>query len=117
MPRLCREDALAYTPDYAEFQEGRTIVNVRFPGHGERSMWLARASIAFDATWNELPHIVAFATAHLRVKQRERWRRYDEAGITGTLAVHGSGSTSRTARPTAMFPTIPTCASRAACRR
>ncbi|HWU51298.1 MAG TPA: hypothetical protein VN153_00655 [Tahibacter sp.] len=89
MPRLCREDALAYTPRHAEFQEGRTIINVRFPEHGERSMWLARASIAFDAVWNELPHIVAFATAHLRVKQRERWRRYDEAGLVDTLAVHG----------------------------
>lgn len=89
MPRLCREDALAYTPDYAEFQEGRTLVNVRFPAQGERATWLARAAIVFDATWNELPNIVAFATAHLRVKQRERWRRYDDAGITDALAVHG----------------------------
>lgn len=41
------------------------------------------------ATWNDLPNIVAFALSHLRLRQRERWRRYEEAGLANTLAVHG----------------------------
>ena len=82
MPTLSREDALAFDDHYAEFQEGRVIIRVDFPPHGEHSRWLARASVTFDLVWQDLPKIVAFARAHLSSMQFKRWRQYDLAGIS-----------------------------------
>jgi len=82
MRGLFRDDALAFTETYAEFQEGTTVVRVDFPNDGQSSTWLGRASMAFDAIWNDVPKTLAFARAHLRRLEPARWRALDAAGIS-----------------------------------
>jgi hypothetical protein len=82
MRGLFRNDALAFTDAYAEFQEGRVIIRVDFPKHGRTDAWLRRASMAFDAIWNDVPKMIAFGRAHLRTLETARWRRYDAVGIS-----------------------------------
>jgi hypothetical protein len=82
MRGLFRDDALAFTDEYAEFQEGRVVIRVDFPDHGKAGTWLGRASMAFDAIWNDVPKMIAFGRAHLRTLEPARWRRYDAAGVS-----------------------------------
>jgi hypothetical protein len=87
MRGLFRDDALAFTDSYAEFQEDHTIVRVDFPDDGQRGTWLGRASMAFDAIWNDVPKMIAFARIHLRRLEPTYWRRLDAAGISGTALI------------------------------
>jgi Cysteine-rich CPCC len=83
MPGLPREDALAFNDDHAEFQQGGTLIRVDFPLHGSPVEWLARASLAFDAIWADMPKMLAFAGTHLRTQEPARWRGCDAAGVGG----------------------------------
>lgn len=87
MPTLSRHDALAFNDDYAEFQQGRTIIRVDFPLYERPELWLGRASAMFEAIWNDAPKALAFAQAHLRTKEPERWRYFDAAGISAQVLV------------------------------
>lgn len=90
MPSLSRHDALAFNDDYAEFQQGSTLIRVDFPLYDSPDRWLGRASAAFGHIWNDVPKVLAFAQAHLRTQQPECWRHCDAAGISAAvLSVHG----------------------------
>ena len=81
MPGLFREDALAFNDSYAEFQQGHVTVRVDFPEHGTPAAWLARASVAFDAIWADVPKMIGFARAYLRTLDPPRWQAYAAAGV------------------------------------